>query len=108
MTSGNHFSTRRRTPFHKVRRRDALAVAAHTDPVMRLVLSPLEPGLYRIRAGGTGVGHAVAGYRGWRAYLWASAGEGSGGYAGQMTALRLGELRAALGKRLSESGPWWT
>jgi len=34
MTSGNYFRTRRRTPFHKIRRRDALAVAAHTDPVL--------------------------------------------------------------------------
>lgn len=34
MTSGNHFSTRHRTPFHKVRRHDALAVAAHADAAL--------------------------------------------------------------------------
>lgn len=82
---------------------------------MKLTLSPVEPGSRRIRVDGTDVGHALTWWDSrdlwngaWTSYLWNTAGDSHGGWVTGPKALRLRELRAELGKRLSESGPWWT
>jgi hypothetical protein len=58
-------------------------------------------------AGGVQVGHAVAGFRGWVAYLWNARSDPHMGIADKVTAGNLAELRWKVGQRLEDCGPWW-
>lgn len=77
------------------------------DRPVKLTLPAREPGARRIMADGVQVGVCLQMHtRKWRAYLWQR--PGIVGFAREVKADTVAELRAVIGERLESGGPWWT
>ena len=77
---------------------------------LRLTLPAYDRGAADILADGRQVGIALAEFKGWRAWLYLAAQDRRIRPEGceEATGRTLGELRAALRKRVADEGPWWT
>lgn len=79
------------------------------DRPIRLTFPSNDIGWALILADGLKVGHCVAGFSSWTAYLWCKPGDNFTGYGDvPVSRPRLADLRAELRERVENKGPWWS